>query len=95
MVERPRDVAGLYCRSLGAYQVSIGSLQENAFVTSRMPEHADAWIGATDGLAEGTWIWRPSHANVTHSHRNTDEPGDVSDATYRGCAAMRVAVTAS
>jgi hypothetical protein len=44
------------CQALGGDLASIHSAAENAAVLA-ITESAGAWIGATDAVSEGTWMW--------------------------------------
>ncbi len=39
------------------YLVTIGSAAEQDFVTAKIGDAANIWIGATDGTVEGRWDW--------------------------------------
>jgi hypothetical protein len=34
------------------------------------------WLGATDVVKEGTWIWESSKTTMTYSHWNAGEPNN-------------------
>ena len=46
--------AGEYCQGIDAHLVTISSIEENQFVYDLQPY---SWLGATDELCEGTWLW--------------------------------------
>lgn len=48
---RARD----FCVSRGGYLVTIESASENGFV--RRLAEVGSWLGATDEIQEGTWVW--------------------------------------
>jgi len=43
------------CASRGGYLVTMQSLSENGFV--RRLAETESWLGATDEIEEGTWVW--------------------------------------
>jgi len=43
-----------YCAALDGHLVTIDSLAENQFVFDLLPW---SWLGATDEVSEGTWLW--------------------------------------
>ncbi|XP_070832624.1 CD209 antigen-like protein A [Chaetodon trifascialis] len=45
------------CSGRGADLVVIDSTEEQRFLSNFTPEEALAWIGLTDRVKEGTWIW--------------------------------------
>ncbi|XP_036933214.1 C-type lectin domain family 4 member M-like isoform X1 [Acanthopagrus latus] len=45
------------CINMGADLVVIDSLDEQAFVKGMLKSGQNAWIGLTDSLTEGTWMW--------------------------------------
>ncbi len=46
--------ANEYCSSLGGHLVTIQTEEENQFVSHLAP---DMWLGATDEIKEGDWVW--------------------------------------
>ena len=36
----------------------------------------EIWIGATDAVKEGTWIWESSKTSMTYSYWNRGEPNN-------------------
>lgn len=51
------DKAKQHCSDLGSILVTIHSLEENQFVASLAPTNTTIWIGASDTVLEGTWVW--------------------------------------
>ncbi|KAA8588597.1 CD209 antigen [Etheostoma spectabile] len=46
-----------YCVARGADLVVIDTMEEQAFVNGLLGSGQNAWIGLTDDLEEGTWMW--------------------------------------
>ncbi|PFX31418.1 C-type lectin domain family 4 member E [Stylophora pistillata] len=42
---------------MGVILVTFNSLEENQFVTSLAPTDATIWIGDSEAVTEGTWLW--------------------------------------
>ena len=51
------DKAKQHCSDLGSILVTIHSFEENQFVASLAPTYTTIWIGASDTVLEGTWVW--------------------------------------
>lgn len=51
--------AKIYCESIGGHLASITSMEENQFIVSifTQPDISFYWLGATDELQEGEWLW--------------------------------------
>jgi len=63
------------CESRGGYLVTIHSQEENDFVRNLVESagFSSAWIGFTDELTEGGWIWVTGEA-VTYTNWEEGEP---------------------
>ena len=48
--------ARLWAASLGGYLVAINDAAEHAWVANEVPS-GSIWLGASDELTEGTWLW--------------------------------------
>ncbi|KAL3044539.1 hypothetical protein OYC64_012934 [Pagothenia borchgrevinki] len=61
------------CIEEGADLVVIDSLEEQEFLNMLMPKSQNAWIGLTDSLQEGTWMWVDG-SNVTTQFWQPGQP---------------------
>ncbi|MBN2388534.1 MAG: DUF3298 domain-containing protein [Anaerolineales bacterium] len=67
--------ASSYCTSRGAYLVTIQSEAENEFVFGLNPS---TWLGATDEVQEGVWVWANGEP-WSYTHWYPGEPNNVGD----------------
>lgn len=68
-----------YAASIGAHLVSIGSAQENAFISSKIGN--DAFIGFSDASNEGTFTWT-SGETITYNNFCSPEPNGGTSENY-------------
>ena len=75
--------ASQYCKSMGGYLVSIESESENLYVYKlasggiTYPYIGHTWLGATDEVEEGIWIWE---SGQSFNYQNWQyEPNSVND----------------
>ncbi|MDF1799585.1 MAG: C-type lectin domain-containing protein [Planctomycetota bacterium] len=66
--------ARAWAQSQGGYLVAINDAAENAWVAAQLPA-GSIWLGASDELAEGTWLWDSGEAFV-YSNWAAGEPND-------------------
>jgi hypothetical protein len=74
---------------LGAqgYLVTITSAGEQAFLNTLNPNNAQLWIGASDRITEGNWIWDDGpeagqSAFAPYSNWNPGEPNNAGGEDY-------------
>eukprot|EP00105_Crassostrea_gigas_P010137 XP_011425314.1 PREDICTED: perlucin-like [Crassostrea gigas] len=77
--------AGSFCSRLGAKLAEIGSADENNFLRLHAFEinpEGHFWVGGTDVLVDGQWIWISSQERIEY----TDwVPGEPNGGTREGC----------
>jgi hypothetical protein len=71
------------CQAWGGDLVEIGSAEEDALLTGRSDE--DAWIGASDELTEGTFLW-PGGGALVYTRW---APGQPDNYRNEDCAELR------
>ncbi|XP_041372946.1 galactose-specific lectin nattectin-like [Gigantopelta aegis] len=63
-----------FCMAHGAHLAEITSPEENNFLSNLVkqnhPPGSQIWIGGTDALSEGNWIW--SHTEEIFQYQNWD-----------------------
>ena len=70
------------CEGLGGYLATITSQAENTFVYSNVGVAGrDHWLGATDEVAEGTWVWVTGEP-WAYTNWGTGEPNNLGDQDY-------------
>ncbi|XP_022294740.2 perlucin-like [Crassostrea virginica] len=80
--------AGAYCRNAEAKLVEVDSVDEGNFlrshlISSHRSEHF--WIGGTDTIQEGKWVWISSQDSLDY----TDwAPGEPNNGIGAGCMTM-------
>lgn len=60
----------------GGYLVAINDAAENAWVASKMSASDKVWLGLSDELVEGTFVW-DSGEPFTYNNWNAGEPNDA------------------
>lgn len=65
-----------HCRQLGGHLVVIDSKEENTFVSGLIKE--TIWLGATDSLKEGTFLWVDGHM-LSYSNWRANLPNNAKD----------------
>lgn len=69
--------ASQYAQSVGGVLATITSAEENAFIVSNFLTGSDAyWIGATDRVSEGVWVWG-SGEPFNYNNWQSGEPNDA------------------
>ncbi|XP_048727620.2 perlucin-like isoform X2 [Ostrea edulis] len=71
--------AMLYCRALNAKLVEIETEMENEFLRIYLMDHGYTkyfWIGLTDALVEGRWVWETTQTTPTYTNWGPGEPND-------------------
>ena len=68
------------CEALGGHLVTINSAEENAFVASLFST-GKAWIGATDAVLEGAFVWNNGEP-VTYTNWYAGEPNNSGNEDY-------------
>lgn len=66
--------ARLWAQSKGGYLVAMSDAAENAWVANKLPG-GSIWLGASDELSEGTWLWDSGEPFV-YSSWGAGEPND-------------------
>ncbi|XP_037635390.1 CD209 antigen-like protein A [Sebastes umbrosus] len=61
------------CHAVGADLVVINSRDKQAFVNGLLDKGQNAWIGFTDSIKEGTWMWVDG-TPVTTTYWGVDQP---------------------
>ena len=85
-------IASARCQAAGAHLVSIATAEEDAVVAQVAPDAGglapDAWIGANDIAAEGTWAWEVTAEPFVFEHWRDGEPNNTAaaDPTGEDCA---------
>lgn len=79
-------LAAAKCQSLGMGMVSIESQEENAFVLGK--QQGSSWLGGTDQLAEGTWLWA-STGTVFWAGGSPESGGKAVDGVYQNFIALQ------
>ncbi|XP_041372943.1 lectin BRA-3-like [Gigantopelta aegis] len=68
------------CMANGAYLAEIASPEENNFVAHLVkqnhPTETELWIGGTDTLSEGHWMWTHSETLIDYQNWVVDEPNN-------------------
>ncbi|KAK9531233.1 hypothetical protein VZT92_010671 [Zoarces viviparus] len=64
------------CIARGADLVIIDSREEQAFINGILPSHKEVWIGLTDSVTEGTWMWVDG-TPVTTTYWNAGQPNNL------------------
>ena len=71
------EEANTICNSSGGYLASISSEEENDFISSLLNlELEDGWMGLTDYLNEGDWVWSNGELYEYNNWAN-NEPGGI------------------
>ncbi|MFX1517705.1 MAG: lectin-like protein, partial [Promethearchaeota archaeon] len=68
------------CEALGGHLVTIGSYEENTFV-SNLAGANTVWLGFSDAATEGTWKWVTGES-VTYTNWHPGEPNNAYDEDY-------------
>ncbi|XP_048727626.1 perlucin-like [Ostrea edulis] len=72
--------AMFYCSTVKAKLVEVESVSENNFLKKHLQEigtTANYWIGLSDIINEGHYIWQTTQDNVDFSDWATGEPNDL------------------
>ncbi|KAK9531231.1 hypothetical protein VZT92_010670 [Zoarces viviparus] len=64
------------CIARGADLVIIDSREEQAFINEIQLSHKEVWIGLTDSVTEGTWMWVDG-TPVTTTYWNAGQPNNL------------------
>ncbi|XP_061180795.1 perlucin-like protein [Saccostrea echinata] len=75
------------CNHHGAYLVEINSSYENLWLDRELPnEERHRWIGATDILTEGQFLWSFSNTELNFENWRNGEPNNVNQKEH--CAVI-------
>lgn len=74
-------VARDMCESMGGYLASIESAEENTFVKSMLNGHVVYWLGATDEVKVGSWVWA-NGGFVTYANWAKGQPDNTNGAEH-------------
>ena len=78
------------CMNLGAQLVKIESATVNDFIKATFLDtsgnYDDAWIGLSDQITFGTWIWSDGSSSAGYQNWGGDNPNNFSADQH--CAAM-------
>lgn len=74
----PWDVALGACGSVGSgvHLAVITSPEENAVVASILAGVNDVWLGGTDQMVEGTWVWITGESMLLYDNWRDGEPNN-------------------
>ena len=64
------------CKAKGGFLAEPKSRQENKNIIDLVNGEGSAWIGATDKVNEGHWVWAHSGTNVTFTDWAYEEPNN-------------------
>ena len=62
------------CQSVGKQLASVQSAAQNALLRSKA-SGVGCWIGGTDPVYEGAWVWSPSNSPISYTNWANGEPG--------------------
>ncbi|XP_041372904.1 galactose-specific lectin nattectin-like [Gigantopelta aegis] len=72
-----------FCMAHGAHLAEITSSEENHFVLQLVkqnhPSEVELWIGGTDAVSEGHWVWTHSGTLLGYQNWDVNEPNSYSD----------------
>ncbi|KAL3861561.1 hypothetical protein ACJMK2_007589 [Sinanodonta woodiana] len=64
-----------FCKILGGYLVEIGTEGEAKYIENQVNMFNDKyWVGASDVLVEGEYIWMTSMTNVSYANWGPGQP---------------------
>ncbi|XP_062568459.1 perlucin-like protein [Saccostrea cucullata] len=80
--DTPEDwmTAMSYCNALHATLVEIETVAEDEFLRMHLLDSKATggyWIGLSDILVEGDWVWTSTQTNPTYSNWNPGQPDNV------------------
>jgi len=70
------QTARAFATQQGGYLASINDAAENAWIQAQMASNAAVWIGLTDEVTEGTFLWE-SGEPFSFDSWNSNEPNDA------------------
>ena len=76
------------CKTLRAELVKIASAEENEFLTQTFltASVANYWIGLSDQVEEGRWMWTDGSILANYTNWGKDNPNDLTG--YQNCGHM-------
>ncbi|XP_023930080.1 perlucin-like [Lingula anatina] len=76
-VQKTWHQAQEHCQSISANLVTITSKDENEIIWKHLPGSVKHWwIGASDRISEGTWVWVANNSRLTYTNWNKGEPNN-------------------
>lgn len=72
----PANQAEAYAQDIAGHLVTIDSLEEQSFLTEALRGRGRLWIGYTDAVAEGKWIWNASGEEGNYTYWCGGEPNN-------------------
>ncbi|KAL4230747.1 hypothetical protein ACF0H5_011122 [Mactra antiquata] len=76
--------AMVYCRAYASHLAYVETIDEQNFLTAHLRNITASitdpekyfWIGGTDAVSEGEWIWSTVYRPITYTNWNPGEPND-------------------
>eukprot|EP00964_Phaeocystis_antarctica_P054727 scaffold32205_cov65-Phaeocystis_antarctica.AAC.1 len=69
------DDADAACLAAGQQLATVQSAAQNAALVTAAAGNK-VWIGATDAVSEGTWVWSPSNTPLSYTNWKAGEPNN-------------------
>ncbi|KAL3861251.1 hypothetical protein ACJMK2_007299 [Sinanodonta woodiana] len=79
------------CHLLGGYLAEVNTAEEGAFLDNQVKlfHFGEVWVGATDLVFEGEWVWSESQSKLSEQHYTNWSPGEPNNAqSNENCMAI-------